>query len=85
MMQPLSSSIRRRNENDPAPVRAVMATAAALFFVPESLAPNTMSRFRVLGELQAFYERIPNWRCMVEIWGEKAGLLLPIKMAAIAG
>ena len=63
-----------------------MATAAALFFVPESLAPNTMSRFRdELGELQAFYERIPNWRCMVEIWGEKAGLLLPIKMAAIAG
>ena len=39
--------------------RAVMATAAASLFVPESLAPNTMSRFREgLGEIQAFYERI---------------------------
>ena len=39
--------------------RAVMATAAASLFVPESLAPNTMPRFREgLGELQAFYERI---------------------------
>ena len=39
--------------------RAVMATAAASLFVPESLAPNMMPRFREgLGELQAFYERI---------------------------
>ena len=39
--------------------RAVMATAAASLFVPESLAPNTMPRFREgLGELQAFYERV---------------------------
>jgi non-heme chloroperoxidase len=39
--------------------RAVMATAAASLFVPESLAPNTMPRFREgLGEIQAFYERI---------------------------
>ena len=39
--------------------RAVMATAAASLFVPESLAPDTMPRFREgLGELQAFYERI---------------------------
>jgi non-heme chloroperoxidase len=39
--------------------RAVMATAAASLFVPESLAPNTMPRFREgLGELQVFYERI---------------------------
>ena len=37
----------------------VMATAAASLFVPESLAPNTMPRFREgLGEIQAFYERI---------------------------
>ena len=39
--------------------RAMMATAAASLFVPESLAPNMMPRFREgLGELQAFYERI---------------------------
>src|SRR3984893_5585572 len=39
--------------------RAVMATAAASLFVPESLAPNAKPRFRDgLGELQAFYERI---------------------------
>jgi pimeloyl-ACP methyl ester carboxylesterase len=39
--------------------RAVMATAAASLFVPESLAPNIMPRFREgLGELQAFYERV---------------------------
>jgi len=39
--------------------RAVMATAAASLFVPESLAPNATPRFRQgLGELQAFYERI---------------------------
>jgi non-heme chloroperoxidase len=39
--------------------RAVMATAAASLFVPESLAPNTMPRFREgLGEVQTFYERI---------------------------
>ena len=39
--------------------RAVMATAAASLFVPESLAPNTMPRFREgLAEIQAFYERI---------------------------
>ena len=39
--------------------RAVMATAAISLFVPESLAPNTMPRFREgLAELQAFYERL---------------------------
>jgi pimeloyl-ACP methyl ester carboxylesterase len=39
--------------------RAVMATAAASLFVPDSLAPNMMPRFREgLGELQAFYERL---------------------------
>jgi len=39
--------------------RTVMATAAASLFVPESLAPNTMPRFRDgLGEIQSFYERI---------------------------
>lgn len=39
--------------------RLIMATAAASLFVPESLAPNTMPRFREgLGELQASYERI---------------------------
>jgi pimeloyl-ACP methyl ester carboxylesterase len=39
--------------------RAVMATAAVTLFVPESLAPNTMPRFREgIGELQAFYERL---------------------------
>jgi pimeloyl-ACP methyl ester carboxylesterase len=39
--------------------RAVMATAAVSLFVPESLAPNTMPRFREgLAELQAFYERV---------------------------
>jgi non-heme chloroperoxidase len=39
--------------------RTVMATAAASLFVPESLAPDTMPRFREgLGEIQAFYERI---------------------------
>ena len=39
--------------------RAVMATAASSLFVPESLAPNTMPRFRDgLGDIKAFYERI---------------------------
>ena len=39
--------------------RAVMATAAASLFVPESLAPNLVPRFREgLGNLQAFFERI---------------------------
>jgi len=39
--------------------RAVMATAAASLFVPESLAPNMMPRFREgLGDVKAFYERI---------------------------
>ena len=39
--------------------RAVMATAAASLFVPESLAPNTVPRFREgVGELQATYERL---------------------------
>src|SRR3954463_6590019 len=37
--------------------RAVMATAAVSLFVPESLAPGTMPRFREgLGELKTFYE-----------------------------
>jgi non-heme chloroperoxidase len=39
--------------------RAVMATAAASLFVPESLVPNKVPQFREgLGELQVFYERI---------------------------
>src|SRR5260370_292571 len=39
--------------------RTVMATAAVSLFVPESLAPNMMPRFREgLGEIKAFYERI---------------------------
>jgi pimeloyl-ACP methyl ester carboxylesterase len=39
--------------------RAVMATAAVSLFVPESLAPNMVPRFRDgLGDIQAFYERI---------------------------
>jgi len=39
--------------------RVVMATAAASLFVPESLAPNVMPRFREgLGEIRSFYERI---------------------------
>jgi pimeloyl-ACP methyl ester carboxylesterase len=39
--------------------RAVMATAAASLFVPESLAPDAMPVFREgLHEIQAFYERI---------------------------
>ena len=39
--------------------RAVMATAASSLFVPESLAPNVIPRFREgLGNLQDFFERI---------------------------
>ena len=39
--------------------RAMMATAAVSLFVPESLAPNMMPRFREgLGEMQALFERI---------------------------
>jgi Predicted hydrolases or acyltransferases (alpha/beta hydrolase superfamily) len=39
--------------------RAVMATAAASLFAPESLAPNVMPQFRAgLEELQALFERI---------------------------
>jgi len=39
--------------------RAVMATAAASLFVPESLAPNAVPRFRDgLGESRTFFERI---------------------------
>ncbi|MDA9432268.1 alpha/beta fold hydrolase [Bradyrhizobium sp. CCBAU 51627] len=39
--------------------RAVMATAASSLFVPGSLAPNTMPRFRDgLGEIQSLFERI---------------------------
>jgi non-heme chloroperoxidase len=39
--------------------RTVMATAAVTLFVPESLAPDTMPRFREgIGEFQAFYERL---------------------------
>ena len=39
--------------------RAVMATAASSLFVPETLAPNMMPRFRDgLGDRQAFFERI---------------------------
>ena len=39
--------------------RAVMATAASSLFLPESLAPNAVPRFREgLGEIQALFERI---------------------------
>jgi len=39
--------------------RAVMATAASSLFVPESLAPNAVPRFREgLGEVQKLFERI---------------------------
>jgi pimeloyl-ACP methyl ester carboxylesterase len=39
--------------------RAVMATAATSLFVPESLAPNMVPRFREgLGEVQALFERV---------------------------
>jgi pimeloyl-ACP methyl ester carboxylesterase len=39
--------------------RAMMATAAVSLFVPESLAPNVIPRFREgLGEIQALFERI---------------------------
>lgn len=39
--------------------RAVMATAAASLFVPESLAPNMVPKFRDgLGDAQALFERI---------------------------
>jgi non-heme chloroperoxidase len=39
--------------------RAVMATAASSLFVPESLAPNMVPKFREgLGEVQALFERI---------------------------
>jgi non-heme chloroperoxidase len=39
--------------------RTVMATAASTLFVPESLLPGAVPRFREgLGELQAFYERL---------------------------
>src|SRR5262249_16694833 len=39
--------------------RSVMATAAVSLFVPESLAPDMMPRFREgLGDIQAFYEKI---------------------------
>ncbi len=39
--------------------RAVMATAAASLFVPETLEPNKTPRFRKgLGELRVFYERL---------------------------
>jgi non-heme chloroperoxidase len=39
--------------------RAVMATAAVSLFVPESLSPNTVPRFRDgLGEIPTFFERI---------------------------
>jgi len=39
--------------------RAVMATAASSLFVPESMAPNALPRFREgLAEIQALFERI---------------------------
>jgi non-heme chloroperoxidase len=52
--------------------RAVMATAAASLFVPESLAPNTVPRFREgVGELQAIYERL-----MEQTFGVSEGIWL---------
>src|ERR1700759_885430 len=42
----------------PAVTRAVMATAASSLFLPETLAPNMMPRFRDgLGDRQAFFEQ----------------------------
>ena len=39
--------------------RTVMATAASSLFVPESMAPNAIPRFREgLGEIQALFDRI---------------------------
>ena len=39
--------------------RAVMATAASSLFVPDTLAPNAVPRFRdVAGEIQALFERV---------------------------
>src|SRR5262245_51267164 len=39
--------------------RGVMATAASSLFAPDSLAPNTIPRFREgIGEIQALFERI---------------------------
>jgi pimeloyl-ACP methyl ester carboxylesterase len=39
--------------------RAVMATAASSLFVPESMMPNAIPRFREgLGEIQALFDRI---------------------------
>jgi non-heme chloroperoxidase len=39
--------------------RTVMATAASSLFVPESMAPNAMPRFRAgLGEIQTLFDRI---------------------------
>jgi non-heme chloroperoxidase len=44
---------------NPETTRAVMATAAASLFLPETLAPNKKPCFRKgLGELQDFYERM---------------------------
>ena len=52
--------------------RAVMATAAASLFVPESLAPNTVPRFREgVGELQATYETL-----MEQTFGVSEGVWL---------
>jgi len=52
--------------------RAVMATAAASLFVPESLAPNTAPRFRQgVGELQATYETL-----MEQTFGVSEGVWL---------
>jgi non-heme chloroperoxidase len=52
--------------------RAVMATAAVSLFVPESLAPNTVPRFREgVGELQAIYERL-----MEQTFGVSEGIWL---------
>lgn len=39
--------------------RTIMATAASSLFVPDSMAPNAVPRFRDgLGEIQAFFDRI---------------------------
>ena len=52
--------------------RAVMPTAAASLFVPESLAPNTVPRFRQgVGELQATYETL-----MEQTFGVSEGVWL---------
>ena len=72
-MQPLSSSIfRAATKSDAAPTHAVMTTAAAALFVLESLAPNTMSRFRegsASPGVPRTHPELEGWsRSVIRIW-----------------